>query len=226
MGIITYNRLQSLQSCLSTVRRHSEGYQLVVADDGSTDGTQSWCASQRIPCISGENRGIAANKNRALDALQDCDVIVLLEDDARIRRSGWLEFITQGMASSSNAHSLVVRRPTVYDVLEGPMVYCAQSNGFCMVFMRHVLDKVGGFDLAYGRYGYEHHDLSYRIWRAGLTRGVHPHVAGSEQYVRLDALVPSVLGREGARLASKLGRVLEDNKKRADEGDWFRPIVF
>ena len=93
IGIITYNRKDVLAETLARVRAHTtHPYDLVVADDGSWDGTAELVRSLGIRLVTGRNMGIAWNKNRALFLLTmvlQCDVVILLEDDSSPVKDGW-----------------------------------------------------------------------------------------------------------------------------------------
>ena len=93
IAVITCNRDRQLSDTLLALERHTTTpCRLVVADDGSTDFTTGFCREQRIPCITGANRGVAWNKNRALFALISvlrCSVAILIEDDTVPTADGW-----------------------------------------------------------------------------------------------------------------------------------------
>ena len=85
IGIVTFNRSDVLLETLNRVRAHtSTPCIVVVADDGSDDGTADALRAQQITVATGPNMGIAWNKNRALfqlGAVMQCDAVILLEDD-------------------------------------------------------------------------------------------------------------------------------------------------
>src|SRR6266480_4340041 len=93
IGIATYNRCRSLETCVSAIRRlTADPYSLVVADDGSTDETATVCARYHVLRVTGKNMGIAWNKNRALFLLHhilECDVVILFEDDCHPNQPDW-----------------------------------------------------------------------------------------------------------------------------------------
>jgi SAM-dependent methyltransferase len=95
IGVITHNRRQALEQCVSGILRHTiTPYRLVIADDGSDDGTAAWARSLGLLVITGPRRGVVWNKNRALHYFlcdTDCDPIALIEDDHWPARNGWDE---------------------------------------------------------------------------------------------------------------------------------------
>ena len=95
IGIITCNRKDVLSETVARVRAHTNPpFALVVADDGSEDGTADLMRSQNVTLVTGPNMGIAWNKNRALfllGASAQCDVMILLEDDSFPTRNGWTD---------------------------------------------------------------------------------------------------------------------------------------
>lgn len=230
IGVITYNRVASLRVCLDTVRRHTRtAHKLVVADDGSTDATLEWCRSHGVEVFTGPNLGIAGNKNRALLALQGCDPIFLLEDDVRLLKSAWeLQYIMASKATAEQ-HFLFNRRRDSGDVMEQLsgyfIIYHRTSNGFMMFMTRRVLDKVGGFDLRFGRYGFEHYDFTYRVWRAGLIRHPNPHLLQAELYLKLDLSAKAVLDPSLVKASVERNhKILAVSLAEADAGNVFRPI--
>lgn len=93
VAVITYNRISHLIDNVNHIQRFSgANLTLIVADDGSADGTKAWCDKNNVSCISPENSGVVANKNRALYYLhhiEKCDISILLEDDCKPIAKGW-----------------------------------------------------------------------------------------------------------------------------------------
>src|SRR5699024_8254411 len=84
----TYNRAEYLDGAIDTVLHQThDDIEVVVVDDGSTDGTEERLAAyaddDRVRVRhNDENRGIAASMNRAAD-LANGEFICVLNDDDR-----------------------------------------------------------------------------------------------------------------------------------------------
>lgn len=173
IGIVTYNRLDHLQNCVQGVRSFtSSPYRLVVADDGSTDGTREWCEAEGIQVVGRGNQGVCWNKNRALFALQalGSDPILLLEDDCWPVAPGWDEdwrVATALFGHVSYAHDKLAKwtlsgsgRPTDPFVNNKATAQCSSISALLM-------RKVGFFDSRFKGYGVGHAEWTTRIKKAG-----------------------------------------------------------
>jgi glycosyltransferase involved in cell wall biosynthesis len=83
--IPTYNRAAYLPACVESVFAQTFGdYEIIVADDGSTDNTREvlapWIQAKRIRYIHQENKGPAAARNAAL-RLAAGEMIACLDSD-------------------------------------------------------------------------------------------------------------------------------------------------
>jgi len=94
--IPTFNRLKELQTVISAVRSQvrppETELEIVVVDDGSSDGTSDWLEAQTgrsdFEAIRQENSGPAAARNRGVEAASG-DFIFFLGDDTE-PQPGWL----------------------------------------------------------------------------------------------------------------------------------------
>ena len=93
--VLTWNGIDYTKRCLDTVRANTTypGYCLIVADNGSTDGTVEYLEAQRsITSLSnGSNLGFAKGNNRAIISSDPKSDIVLLNNDTEIRQADWIE---------------------------------------------------------------------------------------------------------------------------------------
>jgi glycosyltransferase involved in cell wall biosynthesis len=198
IGIITYNRKDQLRETIRAVRNHTRhaDTDLVVADDGSTDGTLAMLREEDVGVVTGVNMGVAWNKNRALYLLAQirrCDVVILLEDDtvpdtpaweeawiAAARRWGHVNY-----AGSWLQHHFVRGTGSADDP-----ILSTQATAQCTAFTRDVLDWGGYLDPAFRGYGHAHVEHTRRLIRLGYG-GTGSMIDGQEQV--LFALIGSGL---------------------------------
>ncbi|MGI4976240.1 MAG: glycosyltransferase family 2 protein [Janthinobacterium lividum] len=177
LAITTYNRRDTLLRALAEYRRlTSVPFDLVVCDDGSSDGTIDAVRELGVTVLGGVNRGIAWNKNRGLWHLANtcrCDVILLVDDDVAPVLHGWEQEWIAAVARVGHVNFIP---PHYYDdSLVGPRHMRASSLGVSSVVGGMVLAQsaqalahVGYMDPRFGRYGHEHTDFSNRFLRAGF----------------------------------------------------------
>jgi len=169
IGVCTYNRLDLLQKCLSGFANTiSSTCRLIISSDGSTDGTDKWLGQQSHDWISGPNVGIAKNKNRLLNVLDDCDYIFLIEDDIVIKNSKWIEWYIRTSQESGIQHFSYhnkiqrARRNTTHYATT-TTIGDHGTTGQLMFFTKEVLKRCGGFNEQYAGHGYEHLEYTKRI---------------------------------------------------------------
>ena len=175
IAVTTYNRRDMVLDQVAAIRRFtSVPFDLVICDDGSTDGTVEALSLIDVTVIGGLNRGIAWNKNRGLFYLSQyrrVDTIVLLDDDAfpylygweqewiaACRRFGHVNFIPPHYRQSLVGGGMSAARPGI-----GPTV-----GGMAIGQTSAALSCIGYMDVRFGRYGHEHSDFTGRFVRAGF----------------------------------------------------------
>jgi len=183
IGVITYNRKESLANCIQSILDSVlEPFDLVVADDGSPDETYAYCRSKGIPIVGGVNRGISWNKNRALFSLMSwstCDIIVLIEDDCFVIDKDWANVWIN--ATNRYGHINVVHPSTrtaleagerPKEILAGSDTAmdpysCMKISGMMISSTRDALNRVGYLDTRFIGYGHEHAEWTSRFRRIG-----------------------------------------------------------
>lgn len=101
--ILNYNGRHYLEKFLPTVLKHSEGYEIWVADNASTDQSLEWLESQypSVKTLSiSENKGYAGGYNQALSQI-DAEYYVLLNSDIEVT-PGWIEPVIAFMETDVN----------------------------------------------------------------------------------------------------------------------------
>ena len=173
IAIITYERRSLLERLVASIDELTTSpYELVVADDGSSDGTAEWCREHGLRVVTGVNRGVAWNKNRGLFALTQlgADPLLLLEDDAYPVELGWERDWIDGTGTWHHMayHHPKAARHTVSGAgtPSDPFISPA-ACAVCLSVSAEVLECVGFFDSRFRGYGHEHAEWTTRIKRAG-----------------------------------------------------------
>lgn len=133
--ILNWNGRELLERFLPTVIKHtpSEIAEIIIADNGSTDGSESFVAAHypQIRClVFDKNYGFAEGYNRALSQL-DHEYVVLLNSDVEVTNS-WLEISLDFL----DAHpDISVLQPKLLDYKDKTAFeYAGASGGFLDIY--------------------------------------------------------------------------------------------
>ena len=172
IGIITYKRPAMASLAIERVQQLTRSpCTLVVADDGSPKSVVDHLR-ERARVITGRNRGIAGNKNRALFHLAEverCDVVLLLEDDTHPTAYGWEEPWIEACRRWGHMNFVGAWKHwpfrgtgTPADPFHSPYI-----SGQCSGFAREAIACVGYLDPRFKAFGWEHVEHTARLARAG-----------------------------------------------------------
>ncbi|MDR0954991.1 MAG: glycosyltransferase family 2 protein [Rikenellaceae bacterium] len=129
--ILNWNGEDFLKRFIPGVCRYSagEGRQVVVADNGSTDGSLAWLAENHPEVrqvVLGQNYGFAEGYNRALSEIK-ADYYLLLNSDVEVTE-GWIDPLEQRLDSTPNAAAVM---PKICSYTEpGRFEYAGAAGGF------------------------------------------------------------------------------------------------
>lgn len=183
--IPTFNRKAALRRCLESLSRQTLSpldFEVIVVDDGSTDGTAATLEGLRFPFhytyFFQPNGGPSSARNLGISRAQGV-IVAFTEDDVEVRPD-WLQ---NALACFDEGTVGLLEGRTVYshsgkDIrrFEGTSVH---SFVPCNLFIRRdILSKVGGYDPDFydpkdGLYFREDADLGFRI----LDRGTVTRIA-------------------------------------------------
>jgi glycosyltransferase involved in cell wall biosynthesis len=190
--IPTYNRRELLSHALVCLARQTypaEQFEVVVADDGSADGTEEFLAAASFPftlrsVCHKNNRGRAAARNSAL-AVTRGDLIIFLDDDMEVAPG----FVAAHLAAHRReaAAVAVVGNAVTHPALPvttlnryldhtgvhrlsnlAPVPFRYFNSNNASVAM-HVLKSIGFFNELFREYGGEDTEMGYRLCRYGAT---------------------------------------------------------
>lgn len=165
--ITTHNRNEITDKCISQWARYMPTCaDLFVVDDGSTIPYPN--ADYRFE----KSQGVGAAKNACLKLSEKYDYVFLSDNDIWPIKIDWhIAYIHSGLEHAC----FNINRPLIkFGVIGsfGRADYYAEyetPNGCMLFFTRKVIDTVGGWDTSFKGYGYEHVNVSDRIYNAGLT---------------------------------------------------------
>ncbi|MBB6694140.1 glycosyltransferase family 2 protein [Cohnella xylanilytica] len=209
--IPTNDRLDLLIRCVESVRRYSpEDIEIIVVDNGSADGTISWCLRERIRFVSlARNEGYPAACNKGLRVAAG-DALVLLNNDTVVS-SRWLDNLLAALYSAPDIGMVgpvtnyasgrqQVRYP--YADLEEFQRIAAEVNvsdpakwirterivGVCLAFRRELMERIGLLDERFSPGHYEDDDYCLRARLHGFGLLICPdaliHHEGSASFAR------------------------------------------
>lgn len=195
IGITTHNRPEAFKKTLLHISDLlPENAVISIVDDASnSEYAYDICVDINVKIPSPlihrfeNNVGIACAKNKALELLYnaDCEHFFLFDDDTYPLVDDWwkpyvesrephLMYIFEHFANAKGPNDMI----KVYQDEE--IAAYSHVRGCMLYYKRIVLDTVGGMDVAFGKWGHEHGDLSNRIYSAGLTRFRYMDVASSK----------------------------------------------
>ncbi len=181
IAVVTYNRDKHLAEVLDGVMKTRPGHaKLVLVDDGSTDGTFEVAKKfDQFLYIKGANRGVIANKNRALFALQDCDFLAIIEDDLIATSPDWFSKYVEASLQSGIQHFCRVQdkeipesEPSFTDFMKTcslTPIYGPSPRGDLTFITSKVIKTVGAFNPQFLGAGYGHGEWSERVCKSGLV---------------------------------------------------------
>ncbi len=176
MVVVNWNRLPLLKACLASLTTgQGAPFEVIVVDNGSSDGSAEWISTTRFPfpvrlIRNASNLGFCAANNQGI-AAADGSLIALLNNDAEASH-GWLAHLARafdepsvGMAASK---ILVWEDPSIIDKA-GHLIWLDGQNrgrghgqrdagqfdtfeetlwpdGCACMLRRSMLEQTGGFD--------------------------------------------------------------------------------
>jgi glycosyltransferase involved in cell wall biosynthesis len=186
--IPTYNRRPILEKALLALEDQRLGpplqdYEVVVVDDGSTDGTAEWLRQEaksfpHVRLIEQDHGGPAEGRNRGVDHARG-DVIVFIDSDLVVTGTFLLEHaraLEARWQQSGNrlcfTYGAVINTANFEDPTSEPhklsdhsWAYFATGN---VAIDRQLLERAGLFDTGFRLYGWEDLELGERLRRLGV----------------------------------------------------------
>lgn len=205
LAITTFNRIKYLKRCIDSfvnTKNNSFDWRIIIADDGSTDGTLDYLEKLAIEkcdikIIKNSRIGVHQQVNTILKKLETTpfDFCFKIDDDITFLKPGWDELYYSSAKNTGIDHLVFgdqnwcreqhLKLPIINNKLIGrvPMLH---AHGFFYTITPIVLEKVGYMDVdSFGFRGMGHVDYTNRCARAGFTDSKTPwDVINSNDFIK------------------------------------------
>jgi GT2 family glycosyltransferase/Flp pilus assembly protein TadD len=213
--ILTFNQLEHTRACVDNIVRHTrDQYEIIFVDNGSTDGTVAWLKETAgrndsfTLIVNNENKGFAAGCNQGIRAAAG-EYVLLLNNDVVVT-IGWLDGMLECLQAVPDTGfvgpmtdniSGIQKVPDVgYGDLSGlddyardfreryrhRRIFSRRVVGFCMLFRRELVERIGYLDESFGSGNFEDDDYCLRAaiegYRNVIAGDVFIHHAGSATF--------------------------------------------
>ncbi|TBL81741.1 glycosyltransferase family 2 protein [Paenibacillus thalictri] len=183
------NGLGYLRECVLSIKQHTDAetpYEIIVVDNGSDDGSLQYCRQEHIKFISlPSNRGFPAACNLGM-RIASGDALMLLNNDVLVTRN-WLKNLLRCLYSGNEVGIVgpVTNFASGKQMVEIPYKTSEQAAGFsntadpgkwlnvprligfCFLFKRELLHRIGLLDEQFSPGHFEDDDYCYRARSQG-----------------------------------------------------------
>jgi glycosyltransferase involved in cell wall biosynthesis len=195
--IPTYNRLPILEKCLQAMENQVlrpdgsvEGYEIVLVDDGSTDGTVEWLRSANLPHLKlyeQNHKGAAIARNFGVQQAIG-DTIIFIDSDLVVLE-GFLQHHADALSAAYTrgnprvfTYGRVVNTCNFEQPTSEPFKVTDYSRAFFatgnVAIAKRWLLEAGLFDAQFTQYGWEDLELGVRLKNNGLSLIKCPEAVG------------------------------------------------
>ncbi len=224
--IPTYNRRPILEKCLLALEKQDlipqiSGYEIVVVDDGSNDGTPLWLKSETIKfphvrLVQQDHGGPAKARNTGVEQSRG-ELIVFIDSDLVVTKSFLTSHVTTLLhawetkgdrlcftyGSVINTSNFDNPTSEPYKLMDLSWAYFATGN---VAIDKEVLEKSGLFDPSFFLYGWEDLELGERLRQMNVRLIRCPKAVGYHWHPPLSLeKIPRLISVEKER--AKMGLV-------------------
>jgi GT2 family glycosyltransferase len=182
--VCTHNGEATLAQCLDRAAELTyPDFEVVVVDDGSTDGSADVARARGVTLVQTEHRGLSFARNAGVQRA-DGAIVAFLDDDA-YPDPDWLHYVAASLRANDHAGMGGPNIPPEDDGLIADCVAAAPGGpihvlisdreaehvpGCNMAFRKSALQEIGGFDERF-RVAGDDVDVCWRLQEAGHTLG-------------------------------------------------------
>lgn len=190
--ILTYNQLEYTKLCIESIRKFTpqDSYEIIVVDNGSSDGTVDWLKEQNDikVILNKENLGFSKGCNQGINVSIGENILLLNNDTIvtpnwlyNMDRSLWKEDKIAAVSCMSNYvtnnQQIEVEYTNIYSMLAFALNFnilnfdkhdqMDKLIGFCMMIKKEVINKIGLLDENFLIGNFEDDDYCLRMRKAG-----------------------------------------------------------
>ena len=185
--VCSYNGARTLRDCCEGLTRLSyPNYEVIVVNDGSTDGTEKIAAGYGFRVINTPNQGLSNARNLGCQAATG-EIVAYIDDDA-YPDPHWLAYLANAFMNTDHAGIGGPNLPPsgnglIADCIAhapgGPVHVLVSDEeaehipGCNMAFRKSALEEIGGFDPQFRAAG-DDVDICWRLQKKGYTLGFTP----------------------------------------------------
>jgi GT2 family glycosyltransferase len=185
--VCTYNGSKTIRDCMEgLLSLDYPDFEVIVVDDGSTDGSGDIARQYGFKVISTKNHGLSSARNTGMRAASG-DIVAYLDDDA-YPDPDWLTYLAAGFINSRHA---AFGGPNIPPPGDGRIAECVANApggpvhvlvsdqeaehipGCNIAFRKAALQEIGGFDPRFRAAG-DDVDVCWRLQDRGYTLGFSP----------------------------------------------------
>jgi GT2 family glycosyltransferase len=182
--VCTHNGERTLGQCLERAGELAyPDFELIVVDDGSSDGSADIARARGATLVQTEHRGLSFARNAGI-ARATGEIVAFLDDDA-YPDSDWLRYVAASLGPDAHAGTGGPNLPPEDDGWIADCVAAAPGGpihvlisdreaehvpGCNMAFRKSALEEIGGFDERF-RVAGDDVDICWRLQESGRTLG-------------------------------------------------------
>ncbi|HEY9626684.1 MAG TPA: glycosyltransferase [Coleofasciculaceae cyanobacterium] len=195
--IPTYNRQPILEKCLKALEQQEFlvdpiAYEVVVVDDGSTDGTVAWLQANpsfpHVQLFKQDHQGAAAARNLGVEKAKG-DMIIFIDSDLVVTEVFLQSHVNALLAGEKElgsdrlfTYGSVINTCNFADPTSEPFKITDYSRAYFatgnVAIARKWLEQAGLFDTGFQLYGWEDLELGVRLKKLGLKLIKCPEAVG------------------------------------------------
>lgn len=186
----SYNAKKTIGKCIEALLNQAyqrENYEVIVVDDGSTDGTGDIAKIYPVKYIFQRNQGPATARNAGVREAKG-DIILFTDSDC-VPSANWIEEMVKPFTKKdvvavkgaylTNQKGIVARFAQLEFEERFDMLKKVESidmvDTYSAGYRRNIFLQMGGFDTSFPVANNEDTELSYRMSKLGLKMVFNPH---------------------------------------------------